>query len=1480
MLPKPIIFLAFANNLNDEAHFLRSLDIECQKVQEVLQKIEGRLCEIEVLKNATIDKILAVFNRHPNRIAIFHFGGHAGGDHLALEVTNKDKVQLAHADGFADFLGQQNGLELVFLNGCSTQNQVENLLEAKVGAVIATSQAIDDEVATEFSLHFYSSLASGDGIEQSFREAAASVKIKRGTVMRRLYNNHKQDNPDRFPWDFYVREGAAKVRAWNLPFAAKDPLFSLPPLPLYELPERPYRYLEWFRKEDAELFFGRDFQIWDLYDKVKTKPNSSSKAAIIHLYGQSGVGKSSLLAGGLTPRLEIEHQVVYIRRNPQRGLKGALKEALYPLAPQNHQPRSFHLGHLWGQIEAIRQKPLIVIVDQIEEAFTRPFDFQKQAGEKPTFQFKPEWELQQFILTLREIFEGNSPPKGKVILAYRKEYLAEIKAAFEAGKMAYTEVFLERLKRDDIIQAIEGISERPRTKAKYRLSIESLENKEVSLAEQIADDLLKDPESPIAPVLQILLSRMWEMAVLENREKPVFRWAMYRQLNEEGLWMDSFLRMQLQKLEGLKDKNIQAARNSGLLLDILASHVTELGTATSQKRENLLRIYAHKADVLPKLLDKLQELYLLIDPNKNNASKARQKTRLAHDTLAKWISHTFNSSNALGQQAQRILRNQLDFNQFSKPKRPLDEQDIRLIQQGREGMRALNSSELHLVLCSQVLSNSISDSTVAFRLAEYAFRQLLADGLSLQAFYQSFYKAPHYQKINKTARITDLVYSPDESAILLLKRNDNVQVFDIEAKKFVELSDSSGLSMACFSTTQPVFIVGLDVELQLKVWSEQGKLLRQADISELNTDMEERTSRSVRYSRLSKKSGGKSIHWNQQMLHYFDLQISDNDSYIHLLGKNGTVEVFDEQGQFVEELGNEDQGIQGGVFLPNSGGKIFFWIEGDALIQNDLNSNTSVQWLELKWNLRGMVFSASGSWLLLWGEEELQLVNVEKQKVESQKKLEDSIIAAAISEEGINGLQIVITVGRSPSPTLILNQKLEQIIRLTDNLYRNTALLFSRNGQQIWALTNGEVYQWMLDVNFLDAMEQGLSYPNKMVIHAPTQQMAIAFSNELSLRNLSNQRRLQQSQEMNTRSDFSETIAFSADGKMLATGGDNAPIRLWNHNLEDITPIDALQRMRSISFDQFQNEFMSRMYELSAREQETSFKELEEKIQAETGHKERITGLAFSPDGKRLASVSEDGSLKVWQVEDGTCVLNIEGRKMQRNLQFLKQEFQQNDKRQSSMQQQKQQFSNPSLDSRDSILSPLMPEKDAILEGHNEKITSVDWSKDGKQILTASFDSTAKVWNLEGRKVLELKHSQPQITQAFFWELHQQILTTDTKGHLFCWNLQGQIVWQKEAHKSSIHSLKICANSSRFLTVGRDKTARVWDTKGNLLPVLEGYQDEVIAADFADAEGNWIYTISKSGSLRKWLVDTDLILQRAKDLYELEEEVLEKYGLR
>jgi WD40 repeat protein len=666
---KPVLLFAFAD---DPTRPLDGLKAERFAIQEKLTSaLEEELCEMYVIERAGIESILEAFHRYPDRIAVFHFAGHAGSYELCLQNADGN-TEIAHAGGFAEFLALQRGMQLVFLNGCSTQAQVEELLRAGVGAVIATSQAINDEVAANFSGRFYRSLGAGDPIEQAYQEAAAAVKMKMGTDShhRDLYYRQPVAQAERFPWDFYVGKGADIVREWNLPGAAGNPLFGLPKPPSRELPATPFRYLHWFHPEDAEIFFGRAYQIRELYDKIMAQ----QAPGIIHLYGRSGVGKSSLLAAGLLPRLQTDHEAAYVRRNQEKGL-------LYSLAAAvgvSDDPESL-ISH-WRQRENSLGKPLTIILDQVEEAFTRP----RTAAENGKGPSSAGKELEELLELLRQWNVSLHRPQGKLILSYRKEYLAEIENFFLQARIAYEKIFLDNLKRNDILAAVTGLTRSPRTRDRYGLQIED------GLPDVIADDLLEDRDSPIAPVLQILLSKMWDASPRENGRSS-FITTTYQSLKKEGLLLGDFLH---QKLDELKNWNRKAVE-SGLVLDLLLFHTTSKGTAARRTIAETEARYPHHARFLPQLITELKNRYLLVEVAAEDGDG--HDVSLAHDTLAPLLLEMAQFSDLPAQKAHRILTNKIGDWTPGDVANALDEASLKVVEQGQWGLRTLTDEEKKLI---------------------------------------------------------------------------------------------------------------------------------------------------------------------------------------------------------------------------------------------------------------------------------------------------------------------------------------------------------------------------------------------------------------------------------------------------------------------------------------------------------------------------------------------------------------------------------------------------------------------------------------------------------------------------------------------------------------------------------------------------------------------------------------------------------------
>lgn len=213
----PVILLSFANS---EKEYLPTLKAEGQALKSALRPLEQRgFIRVEKEESTTSEELVELLAAHKDQLCIFHYGGHAGNDFLELEG------KAVQAEGLAKLLGEQENLKLVFLNGCSTKGQVENLLAAGVKAVLATSVSIEDEQARYLATSFYQALANKRSIKRAFEFAknalntafqnSPQVEVYRGIGKSNAIKETKTD----MPWGFYVQaEHEEEILRWQLPY--------------------------------------------------------------------------------------------------------------------------------------------------------------------------------------------------------------------------------------------------------------------------------------------------------------------------------------------------------------------------------------------------------------------------------------------------------------------------------------------------------------------------------------------------------------------------------------------------------------------------------------------------------------------------------------------------------------------------------------------------------------------------------------------------------------------------------------------------------------------------------------------------------------------------------------------------------------------------------------------------------------------------------------------------------------------------------------------------------------------------------------------------------------------------------------------------------------------------------------------------------------------------------------------------------------
>ncbi|MDR1174301.1 MAG: WD40 repeat domain-containing protein [Treponema sp.] len=204
------------------------------------------------------------------------------------------------------------------------------------------------------------------------------------------------------------------------------------------------------------------------------------------------------------------------------------------------------------------------------------------------------------------------------------------------------------------------------------------------------------------------------------------------------------------------------------------------------------------------------------------------------------------------------------------------------------------------------------------------------------------------------------------------------------------------------------------------------------------------------------------------------------------------------------------------------------------------------------------------------------------------------------------------------------------------------------------------------------------------------------------------------------------------------------------------------------------------------------------------GHSDDINTVAYSPDGRRIATGSKDNTVKIWDVESGREI--------------------------------------------------------RTLSGHTNSVRAAGYSPDGRRIVSGSLDTSAKIWNAEtGQEIRTLSGHSGGIRSVAYSPDGRRIVSGSIDKTVKIWNAEtGQEIRALTGHNSSVYAVNYSPDGRRIISGSRDNTIKIWDAEtGREIRSIAAFEGRIFTLDIAwKPDGSRIAATGGNLLIREWNAET------------------------
>ena len=292
------------------------------------------------------------------------------------------------------------------------------------------------------------------------------------------------------------------------------------------------------------------------------------------------------------------------------------------------------------------------------------------------------------------------------------------------------------------------------------------------------------------------------------------------------------------------------------------------------------------------------------------------------------------------------------------------------------------------------------------------------------------------------------------------------------------------------------------------------------------------------------------------------------------------------------------------------------------------------------------------------------------------------------------------------------------------------------------------------------------------------------------------------------------SVAFSPDSQLMASGGSDYVIRIWDRTDGRCTLLAGhTNYVHDLCFSPDEKLLASASSDMTIR----LWKLQDRSVRVLQGHRFRVSSVVFSHDGSTLASRDIGEKIRLWDVNDGRCIRELvderigsifsitfapDGKTIAASAGF---------RYSADRDERSAAIVFWDLSGADDLSPP------TVVETYDGPVFSLEYSPDGRYFATGAEDGTVRLWNVADNRWTRVMTSKidPVVLSVAFSPNGKILASASLDGSVRLWSVEDGdsscLVELLGHHEGAVYSVAFSPDGQTLASSGRDGTVRLWN---------------------------------------------------------------------